>query len=136
MDSARKILQMIRWAMLVSVLLYVAVGEFAARPPAAPPNLLLFYVLTFMAVTMVAVIMMLRRLFIKPAVDALGTLDTSPVIVNRWRTGYIVSYALSEAIALYGLVLRFLGFTLSQVAPFYVAGIILLLLLSPRRSEE
>ena len=135
MDSARKILQMIRGAMLVSVLLYVAVGEFAARTPAAPPDLLLFYVLTFVAVIMVAVIMVVRRLFIKPALDALGTQDTDLAIVNRWRTGYIVSYALSEAVALYGLVLRFLGFTLSQVAPFYVAGIILLLLLSPRRSE-
>jgi hypothetical protein len=50
----------------------------------------------------------------------------------RWRTGCIVTYALSEAVALFGLMLRITGFALSQVAVFYIAGILLLLFFSPR----
>jgi hypothetical protein len=53
--------------------------------------------------------------------------------LNRWRAGYIMTYALSEAIAMFGLVLRILGFSLSQVLSFYVAGFALLLFFGPRR---
>jgi hypothetical protein len=44
-----------------------------------------------------------------------------------------MTYALSEAIAIFGLVLRLIGFSLSQVWSFYIAGIILLLFFGPRR---
>jgi hypothetical protein len=44
-----------------------------------------------------------------------------------------MTYALSEAIAIFGLVLRLIGFSLSQVAYFYIAGFILLLFFGPRR---
>jgi hypothetical protein len=40
---------------------------------------------------------------------------------------------LSESIAIFGLVLRILGFSLSQVASFYISGFILLLFFGPRR---
>jgi F0F1-type ATP synthase membrane subunit c/vacuolar-type H+-ATPase subunit K len=38
-----------------------------------------------------------------------------------------------ETLALFGFVLRFMGFTLSEVAPFYVVGFALMLLFGPRR---
>jgi hypothetical protein len=44
-----------------------------------------------------------------------------------------MTYALSEAIAIFGLLLRFIGFSFSHVASFYVAGFILLLFFGPRR---
>ena len=45
----------------------------------------------------------------------------------RWRVGYVVIYALSLSIALYGLVLPFMGFPMSAVAPFLLAGFALIL---------
>jgi len=56
--------------------------------------------------------------------------------LNRWRSGYIVTYALSESLALFGLILRFMGFNLVQVAPFYLAGFILMLFFGPRQPSE
>ena len=42
-------------------------------------------------------------------------------------------YCLSEAVAVYGLVLHFFGFSLSQVRPFFFAGLMLLFFFEPRR---
>ena len=50
----------------------------------------------------------------------------------RWQTGYILGFAQSEAIALFGLSLRYMGFTLREVSPFYVVGFVLMLLSWPR----
>jgi len=47
--------------------------------------------------------------------------------------GSIPTYALSESIALFGLILRLIGFSLSQVWSFYIAAFILLLFFRPRR---
>jgi hypothetical protein len=51
------------------------------------------------------------------------------------RLGQIMTFALSEAIALLGFVLRLVGFSLSQVAPFYLAGILLRPFFNPRSSS-
>jgi len=45
----------------------------------------------------------------------------------------IIIYCLSEAVAVYGLVLHFFGFSLSQVTPFFFAGLMLLFFFEPRR---
>lgn len=133
MDSALKAVQMMRMAMLASIVLYIVLAEFVGAKTATAPDKIIFYALTFVAVTTVAITMALRRLLIAPAAAVLATQSSDTAMVNRWRGGYIASYATSESIALFGLVLRFLGFTLSQVAPFYLAAFILLLMLAPQR---
>ena len=131
MDPALRVVKLIRIAMLASVVLYVFIAEMAAPKSAAPPNLMIFYVLTFMAVVSVILITGLRRFWIIPAATALPV-PLPDMAINRWRTGYILVYAFSEAIALYGLALRFIGFSLSQVAPFYLAAFVLLMMLAPQ----
>jgi hypothetical protein len=133
MDSALKVVQTIRIAMLASIVLYVFVGELAARPRMNSPSVLIFYALTFVSITMVGIITVIRRTLTFPAQTTLAAQAADAAALNRWRGGYIASYAIAEAIALYGLVLRFLGFTLSQVAPFYIAAFMLLLLLTANR---
>ena len=136
MTSALKLLQIVRVAMLLSVILYVVVGELVAHPPSRPPDRMLFFALTFLAVAMVTGITVVRKLFIAPAAASLQMSDSDSDMLRRWRTGYIISFAIAECIAAYGVVLRLLGFTLSQVAPFYVATVILLLMLSPRHPSN
>lgn len=135
METALKVIQMMRLALLVSIGLYVFVGEtvFRGAHSVRPtPNPLLFYVLTFVATTIVALIFIMRRVLATGPQSPLAGQSVDASVLNRWRTGHIMTYALSEAIALFGLVLRMLGFSLSQVAPFYVAGFVLLLFFSPR----
>ena len=135
MEASLKMLRTVCIAMLVSILLYVFVGERTPHP-VRPTNLVFYYAMTFMAVGMIAAIFLLRRVMVIRAERILAHNAEDSVSLNRWRAGYIVTFALSEAIALYGFVLRFLSFSLAQVMPFYVAGFVLLVIFRPRRASN
>lgn len=132
MESSIKVVRIIRFALVVSIVLYALMGEYVARPLAHPPDAMLFYALTGLAVVMVVLIAVVRRLAVVRAEEILSSRPADAAALGRWRAGYLVTYVLCEAVGLYGLVLRFLGFTLAQVAPFYVASIALMLFFSPR----
>jgi hypothetical protein len=130
MEQSIRMLSILRYALLGSILIYIAVGETLAR--VAAPNMMLFYALTFAAITTVGAMLVIRRTMVAPAEAALRLRPDDAASTIRWRTGCIVTYAMSEAVALFGLMLRITGFALSQVAVFYIAGILLLLFFSPR----
>jgi hypothetical protein len=132
MDAAVRIVQMIRIAMMVSVVLYVIVGEELAHPEVAPDSTFYFGI-TLLAVVLVALIVVMRRWFVLPAEAVLARRADDRTALGRWQMGYIVTYALSEAVALFGLVLRVMGFSLSHVATFYAVGLILMMFFGPRR---
>jgi glycerol uptake facilitator-like aquaporin len=125
---------MIRILLLVSIALYVFIGERLGQR--APPDRNLYFVLTLVAITTVGMIFAVRRLFVLRSEATLTAEPEDTAALNRWRSGYIITYALSEVVALFGLVLRILGFTLSQVAPFYLVGFVLMLLFGPRRPSR
>ena len=132
MESAIKVVRAIQIAMLVSVVVYVLVGEGIGSVPRLN-NPVLFYVLSLATITIVGVILVVRRTLVLQSAVALASRPDDAATLGRWRAGHIMTYALSEAIAIFGLVLRILGFSLSQVASFYIAGFILLLFFGPRR---
>jgi hypothetical protein len=124
-------LRVVQWTMLGSILLYAVAGKlisFAAHPVDSS----LSYVFTTVGVALVGMIFVVRRtLVLRPAEDLAARPDDS-ISLSHWKTGYIATYALCEALALFGLVLRFLGFTFQKSLPFYVAGFVLLLFFGPR----
>jgi hypothetical protein len=128
MGASVKLLQIVRFALLGSIVLYMIVMERVAHA-SAPPAPVFFYAITFAAIMTVGMIFVLRRILIAPVEAEAGGL--SPASLVRWRAGYIVTYALSEAVALFGFVLGILGYSLTQVAPFFVAGIVLILFFGP-----
>jgi len=118
--------------MLVSVVLFVLIGEVVGSiPKLSDPTL--FYALSLATITIVGVILVVRRTLVLQSSTMLAARPDDVATLNRWRTGYIMTYALSESIGLFGLVLRLIGFTLSQVWSFYIAAFILLLFFGPRR---
>ena len=132
MDSVLRLLRTIQVALLVSIALYVFIGERVAPRP-RPANPAVYYVLSLASITTIGIILVMRRTLVEQSGRILRTRSDDLATLNRWRTGHIATFALSESLALYGLVLRFLGFSLSQVAPLYLAGFLLLLFLGPRR---
>ena len=130
MEESARLLRVIQFAMLASIVLNVVIGELVGRTLLANP--MVFYALSFAAVTAVGVLLVMRRTLVLPSESALRSRPDDTASLNRWRAGYIITYGLSEAVALFGLVLRLLGFRLSQVWTFYIAGFILLLFFSPR----
>jgi hypothetical protein len=135
MEPARKILQIVRIVMLVSIVCYAFLGERLGQSVAPDRNL--YFAITMVAITTVGIIFAVRRLFILRAEATLASEPENAEALTRWRTGHLAIYALCESVALFGLVLRILGFNLSEVTPFYLAGFALILLFGPRsRSDQ
>jgi hypothetical protein len=132
MDSAVKAIRIVQIALLVSVVLYAIVGEKVGSIPKLNDPVV-FYVLSLATVTIVGVILVVRRTLVIQSAASLAARPNDLATLNRWRAGHIMTYALSEAIAVFGFVLRLMGFSLSQVAYFYISGFILLLFFGPRR---
>jgi len=131
-ENAIKIIRAIQIAMLLSVAIFVLAGEMVGSiPRLSDPTL--FYALSLATITIVGVILVVRRTLVLQSAVTLASRPNDVATLNRWRAGYVMTYALSEAIAMFGLVLRLIGFSLSQVASFYIAGFILLLFFGPRR---
>jgi hypothetical protein len=93
----------------------------------------MLYAISFVSISLVGVVFVVRRTLIVPSEVQLFETPDDGVVLARWRSGYICTYALCEALALFGLVLRMLGFTLAQVWPYYVGGFALMLVCAPHR---
>ena len=133
MDAALRIVRMIRIALIASIVLYALIGEVAGRSVTTVPNVNVYFVVTFLAVADVGAIVIVRRLFVMPAEAVLATQPADTAALGRWRVGYLITYAQCEAVALFGLMLRMIGFQFSQAVTFYAIGLILILLFGPRR---
>ena len=132
MNRALNTLRAVQWAMLASILLYAFVGELAG-PRVRGMNPSLSYIFTTLGVAMVGIIFVVRRTLVLRAAASLATEPDDLISLNHWRTGYIATYALCEALALFGLVQRFLGSGLQQSVPYYLGGFILLFFFRPRQ---
>jgi len=132
MDSTFRSLQIVRVVMLISIGAYVLLGEYLI-PARVLPGRVFFFTLTAIAIAMVVGSFMVRRFLGRKATTALADVPTPASALNLWRGAYIVIYAFSEAIALLGFVLRVMGYTLSEVAPFYIVGFFLFLYFAPKK---
>jgi hypothetical protein len=129
MDSLKNF-QAIRIVMLASVVFYAAIANLV--PASGEPNPILFYAFTAIAIVEVAGIFVVRRIFVFPRQTA-SLPQPEQKVLAKPATALLIIYCLSEAVALYGLVLHFLGFNLTEVATFFFAGLVLLFFFEPRR---
>ena len=132
MIRALKTLRAVQWSMLASILLYGVVGEIAG-PVARAVDPALSYLFTTLAVAVVGTIFVVRRTLVLRAAESLATHPDDDLSLSHWRTGYLATYALCEALALFGLVQRFLGCTLQQSLLYYLGGFVLIFFFRPRQ---
>jgi hypothetical protein len=136
MEPARKLLQTVWVVFLLSIALYVFIGERIRESTAAVPDRNFYFAITLVAITTVGMTFAVRRLFVLRPEATLAEHPEDSAALKRWRTGYLITYTLCETVALFGFVLRLVGFNLSQVAPFYLVGFVLMLLFAPRRASS
>lgn len=118
--------------MLGSIVLYAVVGElFGSGARAANPSLGYFF--TTAGVAIVGIIFVLRRTLVMRSAESLASHPDDSLTLSHWKSGYLATYALCEALALFGLVLRFSGCSFQQSLPFYVGGFALLFFFGPRQ---
>ena len=103
MTRALKTLRAVQWSMLASILLYGIAGELVGRNARAVDPAL-SYLFSTMAVAIVGVIFVVRRTLVLRAGESLASHPDDSLSLNHWRTGYLATYALCEALALFGLV--------------------------------
>lgn len=134
MSKALATLRLMQWSMLASVLLYVLVGQVApATARILDPSV--SYLFATLGVAVVGIIFVVRRTLVFRAAASLAFHPEDILSLNQWRTGYIVTYALCEALALFGLIMRFLGGNLQASGPYYLGGFILLFFFRPQQPE-
>jgi hypothetical protein len=132
MDAALKVLRIIQVALISSVVLCMLVGEIAGKHQSVG-NSGIAIAIAGMAATTVVIVVMLRRAMLMPAALVVSTNGAEGAAITRWKAANIVVLALCESIGVYGFVLRFVGFTLMQAMPFYLAAILMMLYFGPRR---
>jgi len=134
MLSALRTLRMLQWAMLASILLYVFVGQ-VVNPATRGLNPSISYLFATLSVAVIGIIFVVRRTLVFRAAAALASHPEDILSLNQWRTGYIATYALCEALALFGLTMRFLGGNLQASGPYYLGGFVLLFFFRPQQPE-
>ncbi|MFZ0862563.1 MAG: hypothetical protein ABR881_09275 [Candidatus Sulfotelmatobacter sp.] len=131
MIRALKTLRAVQWAMVASIVLYGIVGEVLG-PVSRGVDPTLSYLFATLSVAIVGAIFVVRRTLVLRAAESLTTRPEDSLSLNHWRTGYLATYALCEALALFGLVLRFRGGPLQASVTYYLGGFVLLLFFRPR----
>ena|GEM_PF-438277 len=134
-SNALKLLRTLQRTLLGSIVLYAIVGEVVG-PLRGSANPTLSYVLTTVGVAVVGIILVVRRTLVLRSATALAERPEDSLTLNHWKTGYIATYALCETLALFGLILRFMGFDFQQSVPFYVGGFVLLFFFGPKEPSQ
>jgi hypothetical protein len=134
MAATRKFVPTLRFLLAGTIVMY---GWVVFRiPSSATPHSILLRALTVVAVSMVILIFVIRKIQVLPAEAILQTQPQDARALARLRMGYLLTYALSLSIALYGLVLHFLGFSTAQIAPFFIAGFALIVFFGPKMNAD
>lgn len=132
MGPGVRVVRQIQISMLVSIALCAVAGEMLSRTVHIAPADTLFHAFSLISISLVGATVVVRRTLIVPSEAALRLRPDDNLALSRWKTGFIMLYALCEMLGLFGLVLRIAGFTLANVWSFYLGGFLLLLLYSPR----
>ena len=125
-------LRMIQVAHLVTIPILVWVANMV--PPADSIEWSLWdWAITGFVLYSVCVGFFLRRKLMRSVGDALRKDPFDAKAVKQWQTAQLVGISLAEVPTVSGWALQFFfGVTIEQAASFYVAGLLLLLLWTPR----
>jgi hypothetical protein len=126
-------------ALLASLPAYLALVHLAMTPmPEGGGDYGVFYAIigVFSAGVAVAIPLLRRRMMPPRAAGAGPAPDTVPTrALGRWLSAQLLSWALCESVAIYGLVLAFVTHEPAAYYPFGAVALVLMLLYPPRRRD-
>lgn len=135
MDKTLRQFRIIWGALLLSIFLYAFVAERVAQP-ARTVNTAVVEAVSLICVSIVVSIFIVRRLVIAKAMSKLALQPEDANTLARWRIGTLLTLALCESVAMFGVVVRCFGCTFAQAGIFYFAALVLMIFLMPRRPEQ
>ncbi|HKH98866.1 MAG TPA: hypothetical protein VJ999_07150 [Candidatus Sulfotelmatobacter sp.] len=120
------------WSLtFISILVFPAIAE-KTGPASRHPSKGLFFAITLLAMLVVVSWRVARAKYVREGARRLAEDLGDTRALRRWQAGHILSFMTSEAVMLYGLILRYEGFSFADVVAFYIGGLILMLLSAPR----
>ena len=126
-----RLLRLIYVALFASVGAYWLVGEvIAGQAEVLAPSIMVRVVEAAAGLAILSVLVFRFQLI--AALTATALRSNPAAVLARLRVLYIVCFALAEAVALYGLVLRLLGVPSGEATLFFLASAVLFLLCYPR----
>ena len=132
-EATLRRLRILHAAMMGAVVLYFWIGERIRPSEPRQPSPVIYVLLGATGAVFAGMTLWFRKKAMESAEEASRVNPGDAQALARLRMGYIVSFAFAETVVLFGFVLRVLGASLLQVAPFYAVGLFLLLLCTPRR---
>jgi hypothetical protein len=133
-ETSLRVLRTIHISFLVASGLIIYVGETAAPRGSAAIESSLFYLLSVVAgLSALFGWAFQRKMSAAAEQQAISGMPIELTALQRRQVGYMIAFACSLSVVLYGFVLLFLGATRPQIIPLYVVGIVLLLYFTPRR---
>lgn len=138
-DRLLRLPRLIYAALIASVPLYLAIAHLAVPPsPEGAGSYTVFYAFIGLFGAGVAItVPVVRKRMMPPRADGAGPApETVPAgLLGRWLSAQILSWALCESVAIYGLVLAFVTHQPTAYYPFAAAALVLLALYPPRRRD-
>ena len=142
------VLRIVHAALVASILLFLGVVTLVTRPPAdpvvsvdtpvraEPPPVVAMAMIAAGGISLVALLLVRRRMA-RARDAARGSTDpqAGKRALARYYTGSIVSWALAESIALCGFILAIIHREPSRMYPFAAVGVVLMVVLMPRRRD-
>jgi len=139
------VLRIVHAALVASILLFGGLLAMVTRPPgdpvigadipvrASPPGFLVPIMAGLAGASLLAIYAVRRRMARHREAAAATTAEASALTRARLYTGSVVSWALAESIALYGLVLGIIYRGTTPFLPFAAVSLLLMIVLAPRR---
>lgn len=132
MDQSLKVVKTVYLMMLFSMVMLAVVGEVVAGERDAGSGDLLLWLFAVMALGLFVGVILLKQMKIVPAAEEIAVMnELNAQSIGKWQAGHLISFALAESIVLYSIVLRNMGFPLSNTAYFVVAGFVAMLIVTP-----
>ena len=125
-------IRLIQTAYIVAIPLFAWIAE-SVRGRGSNDWTLWHWLMTSLALYAALAGFFLRRKLMRRSEEALSKDATNPKALKQWQAAHLIGFASAEAIVIWGVVVRMvLGGALWQASLFYVAGLFLLLLWTPR----
>jgi len=127
-----QIMRVMHAALLLAAAAYVVLPIAFTSGTMPQPGFMVPAAFALTALSTLGVAAFFRDRMIQPASEALRVNPDDVSAAARWRQGVLLSLVCCESVALFGLVLRFIGASRNISAVFYTVGIFFLLAWRPR----
>ena len=135
-DKTLRLVKTVHIAFIGAALLYSFLGPAIAPKSSDPVEPQVFWTLSTVALLCAGIAFAMKSKLTASLEQQIREGATiSKINSQRWVGGHFAAFTCSLAIVLFGFVLLFLGARLSQIIPFDVAGIALLVTFAPRLSQ-